>query len=214
VAANTVWKSGLLLAFGALCGAGQTFPGKLQITVYDGAGLGPKILSSAEKLTEKILLASGLEAQWSAGPLSELKRLRMDFTAPRAGECASSPALGLQRVQILRRAPAGFSPPALGFSLPCATTGFQVTLYADRIAAVSEKAAPTFGRVLGYALAHELGHVLTHSTAHENNGLMKGVWSKTDWQRAAVELILFSPEQARRIRQPLILAASKLSPER
>jgi hypothetical protein len=50
-----------------------------------------------------------------------------------------------------------------------------------------------------------LGHVLTHSTGHANSGLMKGVWSKTDWQRAAADLILFSPEQARRIRGTMVL---------
>lgn len=40
---------------------------------------------------------------------------------------------------------------------------------------MSERTAPTFSRVLGYALAHELGHVLLHSAGHENSGLMKGV---------------------------------------
>jgi len=32
-------------------------------------------------------------------------------------------------------------------------------------------------------VAHELGHVLLHSAEHEDSGLMKAVWSKSDWQR-------------------------------
>lgn len=198
--ANTAWKSGLLLALGALCGAGETLPEKIQIVVYDGAALGLKTLSSAEKLTGKILLTSGLEAEWTTGPISDLTRFVLDFTPRTGGECASAPALHLLRVQILRRASAAPSAQALGFSLPCAMPGIQVTVYADRIAAVNEQTGSTFDRVLGYALAHELGHVLMHSAGHENSGLMKGVWSKADWQRAAVSIIPFSPEQARRIR--------------
>jgi hypothetical protein len=205
MAANIVWKAGLLVVFGALCSVAATHPLQIQIVVYDGAALGPKVLSFAENLTGKILLASGLEVQWSTGPISDLTRIALDFTPRTAGECASLPTPSVLRVQVLRRAPASLSAQTLGFSLPCARTGIQVTVYADRIAAVSEKTAPTFGRVLGYALAHELGHVLTHSTGHANSGLMKGVWSKTDWQRAAADLILFSPEQARRIRGTMVL---------
>jgi hypothetical protein len=112
-----------------------------------GRGVAAKILSAAEKLTGKILLASGLEAQWSAGANSDLKRLRMDFTALNTGECASLPSPGVSRVQILLRAPAGFSAQALGFSLPCAAAGMQVTTYADRIAGRREERA-NFGHVL------------------------------------------------------------------
>jgi hypothetical protein len=194
------------LALGAWCSAGQTRPIRIPIVVYDGAALGPKTLYVSESLTGRILRASGLEAEWSAGPILDLKRLRMDFTARTAGECSSIPTPSLLRVQVLARAPAGLSAQVLGFSLPCAMTGIQVTIYADRVAAVSERTAPTFGRILGYALAHELGHVLIHSAGHEDSGLMKGVWSKGDWQRAAVTIIPFSPEQTRRIRGAIPVA--------
>lgn len=194
-----VWKSGLPLALCALCSAGESLPVKIQIVVYDRAALAPKTLSSAEGVTGKILLASGVEAQWSADPTSDLQRLGMDFSARTSGECVGVRTLSLLRVQVLARAPTGLSAQALGFSLPCATTGIQVTIYADRVAEVSETMAPTFSRVLGYALAHELGHVLLHSAGHEDSGLMKAVWSKSDWQRAAVSIMPFSAEQARRI---------------
>jgi hypothetical protein len=198
--AITVWKkSGLLFAFGALCSASETLRVKIPIVVYDGAELVPKTLSSAENLAGTILLTSGLEAEWSAGPIADLKRLVIDFTPRTGGECASVPSPRLLRVQLLRQAPASLSPQVLGFSLPRAMNGIQVSIYADRVAEVSQRMAPTFGQVLGYALAHELGHVLLHSLRHENSGLMKGVWSKGDWQRAAATIIPFSPEQARRI---------------
>ncbi len=31
---------------------------------------------------------------------------------------------------------------------------------------------------------------------HEPSGLMKGIWTKTDWQRAAVTVIAFEPNDA------------------
>ena len=72
-------------------------------------------------------------------------------------------------------------------------------IFADRAAAVSERGGPTFGHVLGYTIAHELGHVLLHSGAHDMAGLMKDIWSKRDWQRAAVSVIPFSPSDVQRI---------------
>jgi len=194
-----VWTSGVLLTVWALSGAEQTLPVEIKIVVYDKAHVGSKTLSVAESLAGRILSAAGLDARWTAGPISDLQWLGMDFTAPNQQECASASGVNWLRAQVLAHAPAGFPPRALGFSLPCATTGIQVTVYADRVAEVSEVTAPTFGRVLGYALVHELGHVLLHSSAHEDIGLMKSVWSKSDWQRAAVSNIRFSSSQSRQI---------------
>jgi hypothetical protein len=177
----------------------QRSPVEIQIMIYDAAGVGSKTLFVSENLVGEVLSAAGLEAKWLSGPISDLQRLGTDITTRTPTECASVPIPDVLRVQVLARAPVGFPLQALGFSLPCATTGVQVTIYADRIANVSETAGPTFGRVLGYAMAHELGHVLLHATAHEDIGLMKGVWSRGDWQRAAVSIIPFNPRQSRQI---------------
>lgn len=197
---STAWKAGLLLGLGTFRGTGQPRPIKIPIVIYDTAAVGTKTLFRAEQLTGRILRAAGLEAEWSTGSIADLKRLKMDFTARDAGECNGIFTPSLLRVQILPRAPVGVPLQALGFSLPCAMTGIQVIVYADRVAAASQQMAPTFSRVLGYTLAHELGHVLIHSARHEDSGLMKGIWSKVDWQRAAVDIVPFSPGQARRIR--------------
>jgi hypothetical protein len=193
------WKSGALLIIWALAGAGQTLSIKIQIVVYDSGKIGLKTLSAAESVTGEILSAAGLDSKWTAGPISDLERLGMDFTAWTPAECANASSPDFLRVQVVAHAPVGFQAQALGFSLPCATTGIQATLYADRVAKVSGPMAPTFSRVLGYAMAHELGHVLLHSGRHDHIGLMKGAWSRSDWQRAAVSIIPFSPIQASQI---------------
>lgn len=199
--ANQSWTIGLLLT-NLLSTAGlgqQALPMKLSIVTYDAAHVGPKTLDSAERLATTILSTAGIDASWDAAPVHDLQSLGMDFTAYGPKNCQTEPASTVLRVQILPRAPAGLPPYALGFSLPCARSGVQVTIYADRVAKVSETGGPSFGRVLGYAIAHELGHVFLHSGAHASAGLMRAVWSKSDWQRAAVDIIPFSPAEARQI---------------
>lgn len=171
---------------------------ELSIVTYDSAHVGPKTLDQAERVAGTILLTAAIRSRWEAGQPKDLGNLSMDFTAYAAKGCHPDTASVL-RVQILRRAPDGVLPNALGFSLPCARSGVQVTIYADRIANVSKAGGPTFGRVFGYAIAHELGHVLLQSDTHAAAGLMKGIWLKGDWQRAAVSIIPFSPAEARQI---------------
>ncbi|MCU1291348.1 MAG: hypothetical protein JWP08_198 [Bryobacterales bacterium] len=192
-------KCGLLLGLCALSGASGPLLGPVHIVVYDDAALGPELLTTAEKVTGKILLSSGTEATWNAGVLAERSRLTRDASPLIEGHCASPLLPDIVRVQVLAHAPAGRSRQTLGFSLPCSRTGIQITIYADRVEEVSQRMLPGFSRVLGYAMAHELGHVLLRSGGHEDSGLMKGVWSKVDWQRAAFSIIPFTPAQARQM---------------
>ena len=131
--------------------------------------------------------------------MSASRRSRARSLRSAAKACRADLGPAIVRLRILPQAPAGLPAQALGFSLPCARSGVQVTILADRVATVSETAGPTFGRVLGYAMAHEVGHVLLQSDTHTTAGLMKGIWSKSDWQRAAVSVVSFSLAEARQI---------------
>lgn len=198
--ANKSRRMGLELCLLLTATASQSLADtRLSIIVYDAAHIGPKTLVRAERLAGAILGTVGILPNWNAGPLGDLASLGTDFTAYGRKECNSEQSPAILRVQILQHAPVGLAAQALGFSLPCARRGIQVTIYADRVSSESETGGPTFGRVLGYAIAHELGHVLLHSDAHTPAGLMKGTWSKADWQRAAVSVISFSPVEARQI---------------
>jgi hypothetical protein len=198
--ANKIWKTGFFLSLLNTAALGQETP-RLEITivVYDSAHVGAKTLDRTERIAGTILQTAGLELRWGTGVLEDLGDLGTDFTAYPQSDCENRPTSAILRVQILSRAPFGFAAQALGYSLPCAKRGIQVTVFADRVAAVSEREGPTFARALGYAIAHEFGHVLLHSGAHETEGLMKAIWSKHDWQRAAVSIIPFSPTDGQRI---------------
>ncbi|MBV8071989.1 MAG: hypothetical protein JO270_18920 [Acidobacteriaceae bacterium] len=172
---------------------------RLSIIVYDAARVRPKTLARAEHLAGVILATAGISPSWDAGSLGDLGSLAADFTAYDREECDAEQSPAMLRVQILPRAPAGFAAHALGLSLPCAKRGVRVTIYADRISHVTDNGGPTFDRTLAYVFAHELGHVLLRSATHARAGLMKGTWSKTDWQRAAVSVIPFTPSEVEQI---------------
>jgi hypothetical protein len=176
----------------------------LTIVMYDRAHVGSKTLTQAERLASEIFYRAGVEARWTTGSVFEGDALLNDFSATTGEVCAQPLDSATVRAVILPHAPSGFSPQALGYALPCAKQGIQATLYADRVEVVSRAGLTGFYRTLGHAIAHELGHVLLRSCVHDTSGLMKGVWAKSDWQRAAVTIIPFTPDQARSVRQELL----------
>jgi hypothetical protein len=56
---------------------------------------------------------------------------------------------------------------------------------------------------LGYALAHEVGHVLLRSESHGSAGLMRGIWSRADWQCMATVGLWFTMDEASAMRREL-----------
>ncbi len=184
--------------------AATSIEARLTVLIYDRAHIGSKTLTQAELLASEIFARAGLETRWTTGSVFNGDALLQDFTAGTGEGCARPLDSATVTAEILPHAPNGFSLQALGYALPCARRGMQVTIYADRIETVSGASLACFYRVLGHAIAHEVGHVLLRSCAHDSTGLMKGVWAKDDWQRAAVAILPFTPVQAGRLKQELL----------
>jgi hypothetical protein len=213
------WIAGTLLttlsaaAFAAASDNPSQLDGQIIVSAYNFAHIGSKTLTQSEELATRIFAQAGVDAQWTTGSLSDVKTLVNDFSATPLGRCTARLPAVLQ-VQILSRAPNGFPSQGLGYSLPCAGQGVQVTIFADRVEAVSRTTLASFYRVLAYALAHELGHVLLRSSVHQQNGLMKGIWTKTDWQRAAVTVVAFAPHDASFMAEELRVVKTRDAPQR
>jgi hypothetical protein len=167
----------------------------LTVSVYDFAHIGSKTLNDAERVAAEAFVSAGIVARLTTANSLDKKVLGSDFSATPGGGCVESELPPTIRAQILPHAPPRFSPGALGYSLPCARQGAQITLFADRMEAVSHTANASFYRVLGHSLAHELGHVLRRSSGHDPSGLMKDVWNQQDWRRAAISVVSFSSER-------------------
>jgi hypothetical protein len=191
------WIGCLLMTIWVLKLAGDApTQAPLTIFIYDRAHVGSKALVQAERLATEIFERAGVDTQWTTQSVSDGAALLNDFSAATDKGCPQPLDSATLRAEILPYAPPGFSPQALGYALPCAKSGIQVTIYADRVETVSRTTLAVFYRVLGHALAHEVGHVLLRSSAHDNSGLMKGVWAKSDWLRAAVSTLPFTQGQA------------------
>lgn len=167
----------------------------ITILMYDRARVGSKTLIQAEAVASEIFSRAGIRAQWTTPFDFDRNALVNDFS-PGIEGCAQPLHSANIRLVILAHAPNGLPAQALGYALPCANRGIQVTIYEDRIEIVSRKSLACFYRVLGHAIAHEVGHVLLRSSVHGNSGLMKAIWTNGDWQRAAVTIVPFTPDQA------------------
>jgi hypothetical protein len=54
--------------------------------------------------------------------------------------------------------------------------------------------------ILAHAVAHELGHLL-RLRGHTPTGMMRGRWTPRELQKAAMGSLVFSPEQAAKMRE-------------
>jgi len=209
----TSWIAGILLTTLSAAAFAGPSDGQIIVSVYDFAHIGPKTVAQTEQLATRIFALAGIDARWNMGSLSETRNIMLDFSPTDAGGC-TAPLPAVLQVQVLSHAPNGFPPQALGFSLPCAERGMQVTLFEDRVETVSRSSHASFYRVLAHALTHELGHVLLRSDLHEKSGLMKAIWTESDWQRAAVTIIPFSLDDMRFIAGQLSVIKTRDSAER
>ena len=98
---------------------------------------------------------------------------------------------------------AGVDSRTLGYSLPCAAFGIDLTIFVERCEGVAYQTPVSFKKVLAYAIAHELGHVLLRSSEHSETGIMRAHWDRATWLQAAIRGIAFDEGQARRIRSEL-----------
>lgn len=177
----------------------------LTIRMYDRARLGSKTLIQAERVASEIFSRAGVEARWTIWSDFGGDALVSDFSPGTEG-CAQPLHSANITAVIVADAPGGVPQQALGCALPCARGGVQVIIYGDRVETVSRTSPACFYRVLGHAIAHEVGHVLLRSSVHGDAGLMKAVWTNGDWQRAAITIIPFTPDQGENMVRELLRA--------
>lgn len=57
------------------------------------------------------------------------------------------------------------------------------------------------GQILGHGMVHEIGHVLLQQASHSPVGLMRANWDRNDMQKMVAGYLLFTPEEAERVRE-------------
>jgi hypothetical protein len=177
----------------------------IQIRVFNSARVPGRDLSRAQTEVARIFREAGMEVAWADGALDDHESLTKDFSANNfsASGCTAPSHARELRVQLIAQAPSGSALNTLGFALPCAAFGLDSMVYIDRCESVTYHTPVTFSKVLAYAMAHELGHVLLRSSQHTQAGLMRALWDKSDWMRAAAGAMPIDAEQALRMRAEL-----------
>lgn len=140
------------------------------------AGIPPKTVRHAESVAAFILARAGVTVRWSGQ--------------------------GSYQVQITNSPLRNLSADAAGFAvLTPGDSGYAAISYpAVEEMANSLEADP--GDLLGAALAHEVGHLLLGPT-HTATGVMRAHFGPRDIEMVGRGELLFSPDQAARLREKL-----------
>ena len=174
---------------------------RVAIRTYQSELVSPGDLPSALSVAAGILEIAGLEPQWC------ICADEPDQTG--ADRCAEPPGRKELMIRFLRRpVPLDYAGQApLGTSLidTRAGSGSLATIYVDRVARFARDSGTQAGVLLGRAIAHEIGHLLLGTTAHTRTGLMRAVWSSDALQRSNAADWLFTPSDARAMREGLFL---------
>jgi hypothetical protein len=73
-------------------------------------------------------------------------------------------------------------------------------VFYDRVEEAHRKSGEDISQLLGTVAAHELGHLLLGTNAHSCSGIMAPVWKKDILRQMEMGNLLFSSEQASRMR--------------
>jgi hypothetical protein len=152
----------------------------LRIRIYDLAGVPTRTLDHAIQDASQILSTADVNASWERGSDAEEAHTN-DLSKPAVKRFAQD-YRGYIVVSISRGFPTWFHAGALGYALPEAPSGVNVTIFYDRVERLNTPDVVDVARVLGRVIAHEIGHVLLGSTEHCGHGIMRAIRRKEDFQ--------------------------------
>lgn len=175
----------------------------LIIRVYSPPDVSPATLNEAMHHATRILATTGVDAIWQGGPTGAPESHIVDQNIPTSEQSLRFEARGYIVVVITRGVPPRCYPDALGYAMPHAQIGANVTIFYDRIERLTERGRVDPSTALGCAMAHEIGHVLLGSTEHTRKGIMKGVWKERDFRMAPLAAVGFTASERAAIQKRL-----------
>lgn len=156
------------------------------VLVYDAAQVAPELLLKARNDVVRIFREAGIQLRW-------LNCL------PSPGECPEvlDHTMLVLRIAAVRGALDDGESTGLAVLAPEGGVRFYVFYDAvERIATPNVK-APV---ILAHAIAHEIGHLLLRLRGHTPTGLMHGRWGAQELHKAVMGSLVFSTEQAAKMR--------------
>ena len=172
---------------------------KIQVFVYNYAGVAPATLARAERLAARIYGHAGIETEFLDCPLTPAEAAQ--FPACVVTNVPSALVLRVLSRSMSERA--GLTQLTFGSALlpPDGGPGVvaQVCAYcSEQLAKGSES---MYAMVLGHTMAHELGHLLLGVGSHGATGLMHVPWNHKELELAAQGSLLFTSREAQTMRR-------------
>ena len=180
--------------------SGSDVSPRVVVRVYDYA-LTRALLLRSESEATAILKHAGLETTWVDCPLA---------TAEVAShpECEAQPGATDFVLRIITAAQAEKLPAhteAMGKALDClpGEAGCSAYVFYRNVQRSAREGDASEYQLLGHAMAHELGHLLLGRNTHSPTGIMRARWSSPEIRTIAVSYLLFTDEQAQRMREEI-----------
>jgi hypothetical protein len=200
--------AGLLLASGrlGLCqdSAREIAEPSLTITVwiYNHAEVPGSTLAKAQHVAGRIFRETGTEVKW-------LHCQRSAAEPPAHHGCNKPFGFADIALRIVPRSMAAHLDPrreSLGFAIPSVGSGHgaDAWVFYHRVEELAQSGLAPRYVVLGHAMAHEIGHLLLGANRHYPQGIMSPDWSPEDLKLATWGMLLFTREQAERIRAEVL----------
>lgn len=181
------------------------------VSVYNDADVSSEVLTQAEAEAAKIFARAGLEVIWS-NCVSSRDRVSPDTPVPTQTRLANSASCvqfdwpSHLALRIVHR-PSRPLNEVFGMAFLSANgTGCYSDVFFDRAKELLADWNVDLASLLGNVAAHELGHLLLGSNSHALDGIMKAHWQREELLKVKRDKLLFTAEQAERMRRKLVAA--------
>lgn len=189
----------LLGLVGALAAQAPRPEPKIQVFIYNYAGVSAETLARAEREATRIYSRTGIAMEWLDCPLTADQ-------ATQYAACQLPVSAARLTLRILSRTMAdriGLSKVTFGSALLPEDSGFgtvaQVCAHCcEELAKGNES---MYAAVLGHVMAHELGHLLLGTGSHGATGLMHVPWDKKELKSIAQGSLLFTSWEGEKMRR-------------
>jgi len=181
-------------------GSGSDASPRVTVRVYNYA-LARALLIRSEGEATTILKHAGLQVAWVDCPLTAAE-------VANCPECQVQPEMTdfVLRIVTAEQAEklAGHGE-AMGEALDCLAeeVGCSAYVFYRDVQELARAGDASQYQLLGHAMAHELGHLLLGRNAHSRTGIMRAEWNPREISTIARTYLLFTDEQAQRIRDEI-----------
>lgn len=191
----------VLFCAAALCSPAAE---KQLVVVINRAGIEPKMLAVAQEDVTRIFGYAGIDLSWEGcRSRREGEKVVFDFDEKLLAQRPLFLQLVLTKGVTISKA-------ALGYATVTEEGGDGAVVFCGRLQYLvrSVDGRASRAQVLGHTMAHEIGHLLS-IVKHEPTGIMRGQWDGRDCWRMGRGEMLFTAEEAARMRAAVRRRAGK-----